>query len=145
MDNFHIDILAEGDETLLEALAIAFRHNAPGGKATHWAGFDMKFKGVEWYSRDRPGTKRPTLVFYWIDPKLDDATPFPAPIKPKEAVAMVGVWMEGLKEGNRFPQEPDHDGSNGEGYRIFCEQWGHVNDNHYAIVAVQPTWAMYGK
>lgn len=145
MDNFHIDILAEGEETLLEALVIAFRHNAPGGTATHWASLDTKFEGVEWHERDKPGPTRPTLVFYWSDPSLKEATEILMYVKPREAATMVIAWMDTLVKKDKFPPQPDHDGSNSRGFRVFCEQWGHVNDNHYAIVAVQPTWAMYGK
>lgn len=36
MDNFKIDIFGTGKETLAKALEIAFMHNAPGGKDTHY-------------------------------------------------------------------------------------------------------------
>lgn len=145
MDNFHIDILAEGEKTLAEAIRIAFRHNAPGQRATHWAIIEHAFRGIEWHERDAPGPTRPTMVFYWSDPSDKRATSTVVELKHGEATVMIQRWLESLKEKGKWPRQPDHDGSNGHGYRVFVEGWGHVHDNHYAIVAVQPTWAMYGK
>lgn len=39
----------------------------------------------------------------------------------------------------------DHDGSNSLGFRVYCETWGHVNDNSAALVAITPSYCWYGK
>jgi len=39
----------------------------------------------------------------------------------------------------------DHDGSNGMGFRLFCERWGYVGECWGAFAALQPIWAWYGK
>ena len=145
MDNFGLDVLAEGPDTLGEIIKIAFRHNASSDHATHWAEIALPFKGVEFMGDE--STTRPTLVLYWRDPgdKRLESHPFPSRITPEEAQVFVNSWLRGLGEQHRLPQEPDHDGSNGKAYRVFVEGWGHVAENSYAICAIQPTWAMHGK
>lgn len=36
MDNFKLGIRGEGQQSLDQALEIAFRHNCPGGRVTHY-------------------------------------------------------------------------------------------------------------
>lgn len=31
------------------------------------------------------------------------------------------------------------------GFRVYCEDWGHVGTNEYAIIAVRPAYIWYGK
>lgn len=121
MDNFRIDITAEMQETLLDALTIAFRHNhgpARGYRVTPENG----------------------LIFLWL----------PVESNPKDVVARMTVseaadfaW-QWLQEQDYGPQ-PDHDGDNERGFRIYCEGWGYVANDYRAICAVQPKWAMFGK
>src|SRR5690349_24893058 len=42
-----------------------------------------------------------------------------------------------LAEADYGPQ-PDHDGDNSKGWRIYNEAWGHVDNLWGAIVAIQP-------
>ena len=48
----------------------------------------------------------------------------------------LGSWEKGLT---------DFDGSLGEGFRIFTQDWGHLLSNPYAIFAAKPIYAWYGK
>lgn len=57
------------------------------------------------------------------------------------ACAFVWHWLETADRG----PEPDHDGSNKPGWRVYNEAWGHVAGDWRAFVAIQPVWAMYGK
>jgi hypothetical protein len=154
MDNLHIDITAEGDASLAKALEIV-SVNAPGGKATHF--LIKKYKPVTNYY---PGGVRNgfaynpshsesltestdgviTLVLLWH--AEGGAAPLPYPLQIDKAVDFVKGWLDA---GVDWGREPDHDGDNGHGWRVFTEGWGHVAGLHYAVCAVQPAWAMYGK
>lgn len=120
MDNFKIDVTSEGLPNLERALAIAM-----GGHKKVY-GFNVNAKKG--------------LILYWLETK--DATPFIAPIKdPIEVAAQVMNWL--LQQD--YGTQPDHDGDNGKGWRLYCEDWGQVGSDSRAFVAIQPSWAMYGK
>lgn len=54
---------------------------------------------------------------------------------------MVEKWLKEAK----YENEPDHDGCNERGWRVFNDAWGRVGDEHGAFVEIQPVWLMYGK
>lgn len=37
------------------------------------------------------------------------------------------------------------DGDTGKGWRVYCQNWGHVGGEQYALCAVLPVWMWYGK
>lgn len=84
-----------------------------------------------------------TLVLYWSEEKDTLALPFPL----KSAAAayqFVQAWLDDVDyEDDCYSN--DGDVSRGKGWRTFNESWGHVLNSPYAIVAVQPYWAWYGK
>lgn len=130
MDNFKIDLLAEGFESLADAIQVCFRHN--GAPATHW---------VETPTGER---RTPTLVLLWggneSRPGLT-VNPFPAKLYANTAAAHVWTWLEQVPRGS----QPDIDGDSHQGWRLYTDGWGHVEGFHCAIVGIQPAWAMYGK
>lgn len=146
MDNRTIDVTSEGKSALALALALIWA-NAPGGKATHYKEVNLvrqtRYVGEPTSShytslKENPaGT--PTLILLWSHER--DAQPLPEPLDHLAAVKFAKAW---LKKAN-YGREPGHDGSNGKGWRVFTEDWGHVADHYYAIVGIQPAWAMYGK
>ena len=121
IDNFHIDITCQGSKPMLLALEIAFT-NCPGNKAIGYR--VIKDKG---------------LVLYWTE--ADNVTPFLSKMTFSEVEPLVQGW---LKEQD-YGEQPDHDGSNGKGWHVYNEAWGHVNNEWEAFVAIEPAWAMYGK
>lgn len=118
MDNFQFDMTSQGADTLKAALSL---FNPPGRR-------------VEGYSADKK-----KLVLYWGDSPR--ATKLPFPMSLDEAADFAAGWLKHADYG----REPDHDGDNGKGWRLYCEGWGHVDGDHCAFAAVQPVWAMYGK
>lgn len=137
MDNFQMDVTAEDRKTLLQLLEIAFRHNCPGGKASHWAEIDTVFE--DGWSGSQP---RKVLILYWSPPESDQkAIRLPSACDAIKASNYVEDWLDAVDYG----PEPDHDGDNGKGFRLFCDFWGHVNGSHYSIIGISPAWAMYGK
>lgn len=165
MDNFRIELCAEGQVTLARAIEIAFQHNAPGNKAefyrvvklrrkTTYYGMECKVEdgnldvgdkpfrvshSSEW-AEHRDGT--PTLILLWSHEQAPGVMPLAFKMTPAHAIPFVKGWLENAADPG---QQPDHDGSNGRGFYVFTEGWGHVAGMHYAIVGVQATWAMYGK
>jgi hypothetical protein len=145
MDNRTFDITSDGSAALAHAIALAW-DNAPGGKATHF--FEAKLKSVtktygsntfKELAEDPSGT--PTLVLMWSDEKRERCKPLPFPV----TQAFAGQYIEQWLANSDYGSEPGHDGDNGKGWRVFTESWGHVLGCQYAILAVQPAWAMYGK
>ena len=123
MDNFRIDITAEGRERLRDALALGMS-NRESTRVFGWE--DHPEKG---------------LILYWTDNSLA-IEKFPAPLGVEETTAMVWTWLA----FTTYPeQEWGGDVSYGKGWRVYNEDWGHVGERWQAILAIQPVWAMYGK
>lgn len=153
MDNQQIDIVSEGRDGIRHALSIIWNSAAPGGKATHYKVLKLR-EETKYYCRDDNGKHRTqhctklvkdeergadTLILLWHDE--DGSIPLPFPLSLDQAAGFVADWIGSASYGS----EPDHDGSNGRGWRLFTEAWGHVARHHCAIVGAQPAWAMYGK
>jgi hypothetical protein len=151
VDNNFIDIVSDDDEALGWGLGIAWKH-APGGKATHSEVIRLR-KVTEYWPTGAQGSITthhsvrlvedekgiPTLIFLWH--AEGNAQELLYPVYAKSAVELAKGWLKNVNYGN----EPDHDGDNERGWRIFTEAWGHVAGRHYAIIGIQPAWAMYGK
>jgi len=141
VDNFKIDVVSKGKETLKLALDIALHHEV---HVTHYVVIEHKIDVNEWDKQDK---KRTTLVLFWSNDESFKPKPSPLPFKMKGEALMsfVWSWLEDTFENDALGNEPDHDGSNSKGWRIFNETWGHVAGSHYGVVGVQPVWAMHGK
>lgn len=135
MDNRHISVQSEGRKSFDLAVQLVFE-NAPGGKATHY--FEHSEKG---------------LIFLWHEDKFlnpvgslvtKEASKLPYAMDWKAAADLAWGWLQERKH-EEYREVLDHDGSNGKGFRIYNEDWGHVAGSFYAILAVLPVWAWYGK
>lgn len=124
MDNFKVNIYAEGKDTLQVALSL----------------FDRR-KTIGW--QVKIVNKRPRLILFWSTSSvaLGVITPLPAPLDTAGAADFVWNWLQHADYG----PEPDHDGDNGKGFHVWCDDWGHVEELWQAFVAIEPEWAMYGK
>ena len=122
MDNRAIDVTSEGKNDLSLALQLVWR-NCAGAAAV-------------WYK-----IKDNTMFLYWADPKDKDAVQLAYPHNLEQAVNFIHGWLNAIG----YPPQPDHDGDNGKGWRVFNEAWGHVCNSPYGFVGIQPVWAMYGK
>lgn len=123
MDNHRIDLTWEGEERFRTVLGLLVDKH--GGK----------HKSFTHYIED----PNYGLILLWTD--RDNATKFPRAKNAKRLVDFAWEWLQKQDYG----REPDHDGSNGKGWRLFNEAWGHVKNDWAAFVAIQPAWAMYGK
>lgn len=79
------------------------------------------------------------MVFYWHPSEGTIALPYRMSFK--ECADLAWGWLQSQEYGS----EPDHDGSNSQGWAVFNESWGHVNGDYRAIGAVSPQWIWYGK
>lgn len=168
MDNRTFDIIAEGDEDLKLAIRLALRSSVfDKPRATHYKVLKLAAK-TSYYVRPVVTTEdagranvkiadvaliahhtthtveipkgTDTLIFLSQDER--DAIKLPYPMDGEQMFEFARGW---LKQGATWTREPDHDGDNGRGFRVFAEDWGHVAGHHYALLAVQPVWALYGK
>lgn len=119
MDNFKINVVSEGKDDLVLAFKIAFRH-----KKDSIVGYRVcPDKGLIFY---RYASQRPQVVH------------LPFTLDAEGAADFAARWLEQASYG----PEPDHDGDNGKGWRLY---WGQVASENETMVAVKPNWAMYGK
>jgi hypothetical protein len=123
MDNFRFDLTSEGD--LTKPMEIAFGH----------------YRTAEAYLID----PKKGLIFFWsahannnTDKRL---VALPFKLDAIGAADFAKRWLAEQDYGN----QPDHDGDNGKGWRLYNEDWGRVGARTYSFIAVQPAWAMYGK
>jgi hypothetical protein len=125
MDNFHIDVTSNNPDLLSKVMEIGFSNNSK--------------KAVGYVIRDN------TMIFLWSGyENLPDAVMFPFQMDYNGAADFVSRWLASLNV-DAYGPEPDHDGHNSKGWRVFNEAWGHVYGIRAAMVGVKPTWAWHGK
>jgi hypothetical protein len=134
-DNRIFNINGEEDLHLETAIKLAFQiesnHNEKGASAKGY--IVMPDKG---------------LVFLWY--LTPNAVAFAEPMYAEDAYIFAKQWLAGPNAKNielneRWEGNCKHDGSNGLGWRVYVEDWGHIGTNHYAICAIKPCYVWYGK
>jgi hypothetical protein len=145
-DNYRFDITAYEDGESSGMLRLCLRVAFAGhSTATHWSTEDGVLAKTT-IGRFKPEwQKPPRLILHWTsglsDGDPEKLIPFLAPQSYEFCVGSVQAWLEGVDYAN----EPDHDGDNSRGWRIYNEVWGHVGGHRGAICAVEPAWLMHGK
>lgn len=121
-DNYRFDVQG-GD--LAQALALAFTSN-------------RMVKG--WRVQEREG-EPPRLILYWfLDGK--SATPTPAPLDLASTILFVQQWLDATPWD---PKHPWNEVWTEKGNRVYCENWGHVDGDSGAFVAIEPYPLWIGK
>lgn len=73
---------------------------------------------------------------------------FPTPLSYDEVASVVFKWLESDEaetiELSDWDYDLDHDGSNSLGWRVYTEDWGHIDDDWH-MVAITPAYLWYGK
>lgn len=137
MDNRTADITSKGREALEMAVKILWPN---GNKAVHYKIVNLVEEDVgyrkEYVERD-DGT--PTLILLWA--KGNNTQPLPYTLDLNGTIHFIDGWLNTVEYG---PQ-PDHDGDNSKGFRVFADFWGQVANQTYGFIGVQPVWAMHGK
>jgi len=119
MDNFRIDIVHDRKEVLGKALDI---------------GFSGYRKAIGYSIHPEKG-----FVLYWAETK--EMIPFPVSMDAATVLPIIVAWLAEQDYG----REPDHDGDNNRGWRLYNEEWARVDGKYQAFLAVKPAWTMYGK
>jgi hypothetical protein len=131
MDNRLFNVNGEGDAMLLRALELVFEQD--------------NMKDAAAYRVD----KEKGLILLWHRPDGRESTPFPSDLTPKEVLPIVSAWLKSDEakkvKGGKWEDDYEHDGSNSEGWRVYCEDWGHIGDETYAICAIKHVYLWHGK
>lgn len=72
---------------------------------------------------------------------------FPVKMSANLVADIVWEWLQTGPETEypHWDEDCDHDGHNELGWRIYCENWGHVDSDWAAICAIKPAYIWYGK
>lgn len=124
MDNFSFDITA--NDNLQGWLDCCMGHR----------------KAVGWSVHYDNGKEESRLIFYWVSPPhVDKYQSLPSPADTVQVCTIAESWLDVVNRS----KPPNHDGSNGKGFRLYNEAWGHVDGHSQGLLAITPAWAMYGK
>jgi hypothetical protein len=119
MDNFHLDFTSDNHEAFVAAFGLL--------RQARW---------VKGYKHDKVNNR---LVLYWAAEE-PGVTELPFPMDLTEAAEFAWGWLRHAGYG----PEPDHDGSNHKGYRVYAASYG-MGESYRALVVVEPRWAEFGK
>ena len=98
---------------------------------------------VGWSTHERTEADPQRIVFYEFEaPEVKGYAPLPFAAGGEHLAFLIEGWLQAKA---CYGKEPEHDGDNGRGFRLYNEGWGHVDGNWQAFMAVSPAWAMYGK
>lgn len=89
------------------------------------------------------------ILLMYVDERNKNHNKFIAPLGADSLASMITEWLQ-TDEAKAIPPQRwdndcDHDGSNSLGWRVFCEDWGHVGGEHGAIVGIRPVFLWHGK
>lgn len=129
-DNRQFNVNGRGKEMLVQTLELAFAQQGDKARATGY--FLAPDHG---------------LVLVWCESARPEHL-FPAPLTASAAAEMVWAWLESkpsIAIRSQWDRDADHDGDNSVGWRVYCEDWGHVDGRANAIVAVKPVFLWHGK
>lgn len=103
--------------------------------------YDKERKAKSWKFDPNKG-----LILQWSN---ENGTSFPIELSSVMLTEIVWEWLQSkeaksmLFEG--WDANADHDGDNELGFRVYCEDWGHVGGDYSAIIAIRPSYCWYGK
>jgi hypothetical protein len=154
MSKLEFDMAAEHWEHFSSAMKLVFEAAGISGKApngrtrgvTHYA-VREEFQGErdasgKWLFNQSPRPLRLVFFNHYEVGKTDgDKVALPFVMDGQGAADFAWRWLEQAK----YPKEPDHDGNNHKGWRLYNESYGHVDQDCYGVIAVAPSWAEYGK
>lgn len=172
MDNRQFNVNGEGREMLQQALelvfeqqgerttCVAYRVTPSHGMELYWYVPDGLKPGVQYdawrveLETKYPAQRLPTgmtaaqvveLVWAWLNsPEAGVCVEWTDRYTPPEKISRVdGDGHSGFSEWDR--SNIDMDGSIEIGWRVFCNDWGHVRGVHTGICAVKPAALWFGK
>ena len=131
MNNRQFNVTGVTDEALFKTLQLAFDNEYGSNTCSGWI-FEP--------------THGLLLVEYGNE---KDINKFPTPMSSDEVFPFVKKWIktdEALTvELDGWECDLDHDGHNKLGWRVYVEDWGHVNGRWGILCAVKPIYVWHGK
>lgn len=135
MDNVQFNVRGKEESDLLPALQLGFR--VSGQRAA--VGYKIiRNKG---------------LVLYWTED--DDVEKFIVPMTPEKLLPTVQAFLEDFYDCNTYgielsedewDDDPDDDDIYGyHGWRVYTEQWGHIDRSWKAFLAITPSYCWSSK
>lgn len=101
-------------------------------------------KAVNWSIHPDKG-----LILYWAISKKEKVNDFVTSVSADTVCSTVWEWLQSDEAWEinltGWDVDQDHDGSNSKGWRVYVEDWGHVNDDWSAICAIKPIYLWHGK
>lgn len=94
-----------------------------------------------WRVQEREG-EPPRLILYWYVGEAKDVTLTPAPLNLPATVALAQQWLDATPWN---PRHPWNEVQTKKGARVYNEQWGHVDGQAGAFVAIEPYQLWFGK
>lgn len=131
MDNFKFTFVGIHSKDLLrQALALAFTKGDGRLKASSAEGYLIHpEKGLVFLGYIDRHSKDPAVV------------EFPFKMDAEGCADWAYRWLENAEYG----PEPDHDGSNSKGFKVYNDSWSRVDSYYGSLVAVKPEWCWHGK
>lgn len=132
MDNRIFNVNGNGDTALLRALRLAFEQEGDRTKCAGW-----KFE-----------PENGIVLFWYVGDSDKDINQLPD-LTADEVFNLVSAWLRS-DDAKKVPcvewdADYDHDGHNSLGWRVYCEDWGHVGNHRNAICAIKPAFMWHGK
>lgn len=143
MDNRVFNVNGSGKEMLRAALKLAMVQNQG------CYGFKDEFKVTDkaegWIFSPTKGL----ILLSYIPSSCKNANKFLTPMGLDSLTETVWEWLKSEEaqsiELDGWFADMDHDGSNGPGWRVYCEDWGQVEGLWGTIAAITPAYMWYGK
>jgi len=131
-DNRLFKVNGEGLDDLKAALKLVFKQEGDRTKARSWK-----------------ITPEHGFILCWYETEKCDKFPLNG-ISSDLVAEMIWEWLQAKETWENtvfgdWENDLDHDGSNKEGWVVYCENWGHVANLHSAICAVKPCYLWLGK
>lgn len=150
MDNRIINIQSEGQSSFNMAMNLLIE-GSPGKRMEAFAVLpSLEERCTHNPSRTNvQGKSSNTLVLFWSRPSNSVWTPFVQNLRLKLRGIQEYAWEWLVAQDEKREEylgDNVFDGSLGkEGFKAFCEEWGHVGEERRAFAAIRPMWAWYGK
>jgi len=124
-------------DNLLEVLKLGFKHGNFGLNRT-----------VKGWSID----KEHGFVLHDFIPSFSNegVNKFPLPLNVESIYPIIQQYLDDKDTWNntefdKWDEDLDHDGHNTKGWRVYCEDWGHIGHNSGAFLTIKPAYMWMGK
>lgn len=137
MNNKIFDINGHRDSNLLDALRLAFKNQYDNFK-DHTAG--------SWKITQEKG-----LILCRGNHQKGGVNLFPTPLTADQVFPIVKQYLEDSNtwDNGKFIDHWDKpinfDGSLSKGWRVYCDDWGHIDGDCDVIIAIRPAYMWHGK